>query len=351
MKVNVVSRDRGLEGQFAKTIAEGFRKHGIVTRSLADGDADVLNCDVLLFVGQPAGCRITVGRIERAGSSRPGVCAWMYEPLPPPEMSVEEVRSAARFSALRTGKRWLRPIMNIVSYPHDLVLALKSGRDLGPMGMRFTIDSASFVLRGTQFGWLDGFFVSTEQKRRQLQDWGIAAMFLPVGQQTEFGRDLGLDRDIDVLFIGSVKSRRRRIALERLSADLQSRGLVVVHPEGGVWGEDRTHLVNRAKILLHLHQYDWDTPWMRWCLASANGAVVASEPLLIPEPFRSGTDYLEARTEDLVEAIARLAADAPRRAEMLASCRSTIALHMTQAASLDRLARELQSIAAQRRTQ
>lgn len=350
MKVSVVARKLSPNIGFSLSIAEGLRNCGLAAQAFTDDDPEVVRADLVLFVGQPASCRKTVRRIEAAGDARPGVAAWLFEPLPPPELPLEEIRSAARYSAIRSGTRWLRPVIQLMSRPHDIALDLRSGRSLGPLGMRFLIDNASFVLRGRDYGWLDGLFVSTEQKRLQLTTWDIAADFLPVGQQRDFGRDLGLRRDIDVLFIGSVKNRRRQVALEKLFGDLRSRGLNVLRPEGGVWGDARTQLVNRAKILLHLHQYDWDTPWMRWCLAAANGAVVASEPLSVPQPFVRGADYLEAPIDHLPDAIANLAADERRRIEMLGACRATIALHMTQAAAIERLAEALRMIAAQRRT-
>jgi hypothetical protein len=112
-----------------------------------------------------------------------------------------------------------------------------------------------------------------------------------------------------------------------------------------VWGAERTQLVNRAKIVLHLHQYEWDTPWMRWCLAAANGAVVVSEPLLVPEPLRPGLDYAESTADGLAAMITDLARDEPRRAAMLENCRKTIEQHMTQTASLAKLAPRLFDLA------
>jgi hypothetical protein len=138
-----------------------------------------------------------------------------------------------------------------------------------------------------------------------------------------------------------LKSRRRRIMLASLIADLRARGLTVCVPDQEVWGEARVQLVNRSRLMLHVHQFSWDTPWMRWCLASANGAVMVSEPLSVPDPLRPGVDYLEAPTDRLAEEIASLSNDEPRRLAMREACRERISSTLTQTASLDLLAARL----------
>lgn len=332
--------------EIGQSVADGLSQRGLDAQVLPDGADGALAADVVLLVGGPSSLRRTIGAIERAGPARPRVAAWLFEPLPPPEITLPEVRRAVRYSAIRTGRRWMRPIMRLLSRPHDSALARRLGRDLTAGQLRFFLDTASFAFRGTDRGWLDATFVSTLQKQRQLAGWGIASEFLPVGQQPAFGRDLDGPRDIDLLFIGSRKDARRRRTLDAILAAARARGLSVHVPEAPIWGEDRTRLVNRARVLLHLHQFDWDTPWMRWMLAAANGAVVAGEPLSVPDPMRPGVDYLEAPTETLVEEIARLVADEPRRRRMLDDCRARIAATMTQESALDRLAERLTALAA-----
>jgi hypothetical protein len=235
--------------------------------------------------------------------------------------------------------------MEVIALPYDVALAHKWGGGLGARQMRFLVDNASFLFRGLRKGWLDAAFVSTEQKRSLLELWGVSATVLPVGQQPGFGRDIGLPRDIDVLFVGSLKTQKRRNALVDLVSKLRRRGLVAHVPEDVVWGEARTRLVNRSRMMLHLHQFSWDTPWIRWCIASANGAVVVSETLSVPTPLRPGIDYLEAPLESLADEILALSRDEPRRLAMRDACRARIDATMTQAASLDHLARRLTELA------
>jgi hypothetical protein len=84
---------------------------------------------------------------------------------------------------------------------------------------------------------------------------------------------------------------------------------------------------------------------MRWCLASANGAVMVSEPLSLPDPLRPGIDYMESPLDRISEDIAGLLRDEPRRIAMRDSCKARIGEEMTQAATLDRLAAHLLELA------
>lgn len=343
VRVNVIGGHIGPE--IGGAIVQGLSERGLAPQFLPDGAAQALDCDVILLAKGPSSQRQTVGAIRRAGAARPAVAAWLFEPLPPPDLPREAIRGAVRFSALRTGRRWMRPVMRGLSWPLDVHLARRAGRSLTASNLRFLVDNASFAFLGSEQGWLDAIFVSTEQKRRHLADWGIGAHFLPVGQQPSYGRDLGRPRDIDVLFVGSLKAEARRRALADLMAQLQAAGLVTHVPDGPVWGQARTDLVNRARIMLHMHQFDWDTPWMRWCLAAANGAVIASEPLTVAYPLVPGRDYLEAPAAGLADAILALLRDEDRRRAMLASCRAALGTSMAMDRVLDDLAAGLTGLA------
>ena len=60
-----------------------------------------------------------------------------------------------------------------------------------------------------------------------------------------------IEKDIDVLFIGSV-NMRRKVVLD----ELRAKGLVVAIHNRGLWGEKRHELQQRAKIHLNLHYYE-----------------------------------------------------------------------------------------------
>lgn len=87
-------------------------------------------------------------------------------------------------------------------------------------------------------------------------------------------------RDIDVLFVGSLNRRRKRI-LEHL----RSEG-VAVHWLFNVYGEERDEIIARAKVLLNFHQHDTQIFEIvrvsyllanRCCVVSETGADIDAE--------------------------------------------------------------------------
>ncbi|PJE25831.1 hypothetical protein SAMN06297129_2375 [Pseudooceanicola antarcticus] len=342
--VVLVSRQQGVEALFQEQAADELRQQGFRVSCCGDGDPDLLRGELVLIMGAVGSMRRTSRLLERNPSSDRKVAVWIFEPLPPPDVPMRTLHLASRLSPVHTGRHWTKPFLHFLSRPFDRVLYRPYRHEVSVQLFRFLVDNFAMLERGLRKGWLDRIFTSTEQKRLYLQGLGIEAEFAPVGQQPAFGRDLELQRDIDVVFIGSLKSASRRAELGNLREQLERLGLTVVVPEKPIWGEERTKLVNRAKVLVHLHKMHWDTPWMRWCLAAANGAAVASVPLSVPVPMRPGIDYLSAPINELAGEILSLVRDEPRRRAMVENCQSTIADQMTCAISVSRMTPHLRSL-------
>ena len=101
---------------------------------------------------------------------------------------------------------------------------------------------------------------------------GFSAELVPIGFHEEMMEPPGPELpDFDVLFVGFVTERRKRI-LERL----QQLCSVSVQP---LWGKDFVQALGRSKLLLNIHQYDIPTPveQPRISYALNNGAMVISE--------------------------------------------------------------------------
>jgi hypothetical protein len=90
-------------------------------------------------------------------------------------------------------------------------------------------------------------------------------------------------------------------------------------------------------VLVHLHKLPWDTPWMRWVLATSCGVLVVSEPLGDPDPLRPGVDYVEAPASEMAAAIQARLADRSGSARMVASCEERLRDRMSMDASLRRV--------------
>ena len=77
---------------------------------------------------------------------------------------------------------------------------------------------------------------------------------LDIGYQKELSRIQNSPiQDIDILFYGAIRERRKKII-----DDLKSEGLNVhafTYPNA-IWGTERDNLIARSKIILNLHHYD-----------------------------------------------------------------------------------------------
>jgi hypothetical protein len=94
-------------------------------------------------------------------------------------------------------------------------------------------------------------------------------------------RDLGLERDLDIVFVGLASEHR-----ERWMAHLRAEGVEVHWPQ--VWGEAFVETLNRAKIVLNLHSLDAPNTEIRLVEAMACGAMVVSERITDCSRFTDG---------------------------------------------------------------
>jgi hypothetical protein len=153
-----------------------------------------------------------------------------------------------------------------------------------------------------------------------LKERGFPAMVPSEGYSPGWGDDLGLARDIPVLWLGKAGSRRRARVLQRLRGELRERG-VEVHVVDGVehsyvFGPQRTELLNRTQIMLNLVREKWDDNSLRFCLAAANKALIVSEPMLPHSSFRPGVHLVEAPIDQLAGIICRYLDDEAARRQI-----------------------------------
>ena len=326
---------------YAEALLEALTGRGISCRILADGDEAVLAYDHVLLLGIFPRIIETARLLRTNPNPRRKVVAWAVEALLPADLTGTPRRLGMAMTSVRLGyPASSAAFRRLIRLPYHLIARFALGRYSGQIGAneaQFVFDQTAWVERALAEGWLTRLLVSTEQKKSAMRAAGHDAVFAPVGHNAEYGRDLGRTRDIDVLFLGRAVGRWRRGVLRRIVSDLRSRGASVEVHTRGVRGDDRTELLNRTRVVLHLHKYPWDTPWMRWYLASANGAVVCSQPLANPSPLRPGIDYLSAEPASLGDEITRLLADEAARLAMLDSCRRRMADEMSMEMTVDRM--------------
>ena len=304
-------------------IRTGFDAIGV-----SDGDPKGLDCDLLILYGNCRRFHRYRRLLRRQSEVRPRVAVWQIDPLPPAEFdrrfekhAIVELSASSRLAML------LRPIEMVANRLLCVAIARHGfgpysdrtrGSGVDSTMARAALEAYGFIRNGFREKWIDDVFVSTIQKQEFLASRGIDSTFAPVGIYDTPDTDRNLERDIDVVFIGRLNKRSRWRRLARLRHEIEKRGAKMLVVENGCYGEERTALLNRTKIVLHVHKNPWDTPWIRWILAAQCGCLMVSEPLSVPRPFEPGVHYVEAPFEDLPASIEQLLA---RPADVLAMAR------------------------------
>ncbi len=311
--------------------------------SVRDGDPVRDDWDILFLYRSARRFRRYEKILSRRQGARPTTVLWQHEPLFPEELSAEAERDALATARVALAGYWHRPIYKLLHRKHYQTISEtglgaysgSGGNAVPHWKIRAMSEAYAFIESGHRGGWLDRIVMSTVQKQRFLASRGIASEFIPTGQTPEYGEDRSQIRDIDVLFLGDttkVPGRRERLA--GLEAAITGAGYRFEMVTGGLYGEARTQILNRAKVVLHLHNIPWDTPWKRWCLAAANGAMVASEKLSVPDPFVPGVHYVEAPIDGLAGKIVDLLSQPDKIRRIATCCQSLVESRMRTSQSL-----------------
>lgn len=269
---------------------------------------DIGRFHTVLGYGPHNGSMLPVaGLLTQARQPRPRFVWWLCENAPDP---------ASWRSTLFAGSlvRWWGD--RLIGYRDDTPVS--SGlRQWLSAGQRHRILAELRHFR--RAGLLDRLVVTSAARARLLQQLGFETVTIPLGYHAGAGDDLGLERDIDVLFLGRL-TPRREAHLRTIRDALASDGInMEINASGGQWveGHERTRLLNRAKIVLNLLRSPGDFTSHRLVLAMANKALVVSEPFADPSPYQEGTHFIQAASRDLPSAIGQLIRDDQRRASIV----------------------------------
>ena len=263
---------------------------GCEVREVPDGDLDPRDGGVVWLAGNPNWYPRSLRLLrDLPGRARPPVVAWHSEPLPLP--------STAPFPRQRLHAREVAKIL------------LRDSRATDPY------TNSRLLRRLARAGLPDLLVVHSLDHAEHLAEHGLAAETAPIGYAPFFGRDLGLERDIDVLFLGTLEVPRRTRLLRRLRLAGVDVTAVGSWKDPAFWGENRTRLLNRTKIFLNLSRFPGQSSGSRLVLGLANGALVLSEPMYRPAPFVPGEHFVSAPLDELPALVERYLDDeAARRA-------------------------------------
>lgn len=171
-------------------------------------------------------------------------------------------------------------------------------------------------------GWMDVFVESSLVFADFYTRHGLPARFAPWGAVKQWSADLGLERDIDVLWMGQRRTKRRSEGLENIRRALNAHGYKMHIADGEenpfLYGEARTQMLNRSKITVSLlAQAPHDNIFhYRFRLTAPNRSLLVTEQELAHcDAYQAGTHYVEAPGAAMVETILKyLQDDAARHA-------------------------------------
>jgi hypothetical protein len=267
---------RTLRGEGGKEwLIQGLEEAtGGEVRRIAEADLDAGPADVVWIWGNPNWYPRAVRALTAmAPDRRPAVIIWHSEPLP--------YASTVELPRPRLHAREIAKI------------ALRDSRATDPY------TNARVLRRLVRQGLPDLLVVTSEAAREFLAESGIDCVVVPIGYHPRLGRDLGLERDIDTLFLGALDVPRRKRALRALRREGVNVHAVGAWDDPRYWDESRVRLLNRAKIVLSLARHPGQFTGKRLVLGMANRTLVVSEPIHRPEPFVPGEHFVSAGLEEL----------------------------------------------------
>lgn len=296
----------------APIAAEMLERLGFVVRLAVEDDVDLASDRLVFVAGNTRSYRKTLERLSAIPPrARPCVVVWHTEPLPMP-----------RAAGLRAEPLTLREVAKIIARDRRINDHYSNARYLRALAAE---------------GVVDAFVVAAKAYQAYLAEQGIAVEHVPLGYHPSQGRLLGLKRDIDVLFLGEFRLRRRRQILRRLRRE----GLDVLvlgdYSDPQLWGEARTELMNRTKITLHIPRLEGQCSDLRMNVAMSTGALMVSESLYLPDPFVPGVHHVESPLEGLADTVRRCLADEDERRRITETAYAFVTEELTLERSFARL--------------
>lgn len=314
-------------GDFGLSMADGFRAHGCEVEFAPRQEPWREDYDLVLAYGPfgPKASMLFPGRalLARPPALRPVFVWWLTEGIPQPALPPALVLAASRFR---------------VSF--DQAPVFGRARGLLERGHRLRILGELDWLRSRNL--LDVLAVTSGSRAAYLERHGFQPITVSLGYHPCYGTDLNLERDIDVTFLGSTVAPRRRAYLEQTVRALAARNIRVCF-QGNLYGEERTRLLNRSKILLNILRAPQDFVGQRCLLAAANKALMISEPVTDTRPFCPGEHFVVAPVDRLAGTIEYYLAHSAERIQLAEQAYALATRELTVAGQVGLILRAAQN--------
>lgn len=300
-----------LTGGLIAPVAEGFSQNGCAVQILhRDMEWQLKDFDFLVTYGPMQSMVWAVHRLSQSDRIPPLV-VWYTEQVPSPQPGAA-ITLGARARYLFESIPFRHPSLRwLFDKPPFSTVMLRGGR-LRALGEMLALRSQ---------GMLKLICVFSETNASFFRHYQLPVSVIPMGYHPHFGERLAdVERDIDVVFLGSTRDDRRRSLIPELEQKMGDRGIRFVIKDGSpkhghVFGADRTLLLNRAKIMLNIMRQPWDDPVFRLLLAAPAGAMLISENLLQTAmgPFQPGVHFAMADLDSMIETIREYLSADPAR--------------------------------------
>lgn len=269
----------GLEIRSLLEMAANVEFKEIKRHEMMEKCPDLLSIDVVLTYGpHTGGVKPLLKRINALRArdlQSPKFVWWLNENIPNLNRPLQAQLGGFLRLTLDEGVEWLP----------DAFKKKKSW--LESLGHRYRIFGS--LMWAKKRDLLDLLVVTSGFRKYWLEKFDIAAHHVPMGwgPSDHLGRDLGLDRDIQVLWLGRPSSfrQRRDNILNQVIEDLAGRNISVKVVAGEIGFEERSELINRSVILLNLLREEHDFTGHRLLLGAANKSLVISESMVDETPF------------------------------------------------------------------
>jgi hypothetical protein len=303
------------------TAATVLEEMGHSVTMIEDEPCDYSPYDVMLQYGNPGYFpKIRRHLLSMPREKRPLLAVMYAEPLPPPRAS-----GISRWSSLNPaeiGKILLRDWRATDIYSNSILLR-----------------------RLMREEFIDLLFVIGGEQEEYAAEQGYQAWRYDYGYHKSFGTLQGLERDVDVLFIGETRQWRRKKLLRRLrhaGIDVTVRGSWHSNSKA-LWGEARARFLNRTKIVVHLQRYPGKVAAKRFVLAMANGALIVAEPSYRPDPFVEGAHFVSAPIQSMPDVIRHYLAHPEERERITTAAHRFVTEEVTWQRTMDRVVAVIRS--------
>jgi len=265
--------------------------------------------------------------MKRAGSLSLPRIIWQFEPLLLHSLTPFQnwLRRALlnQFSTTDRGKVRLASMIKFKVLGTMLAFACRGRDDTHGINLDhpflYPTLQTHFLTKVSQSNLVDHIFVSLPGRVKLLREFNVQSYFVPGGANENHGQMIStkIDRDIDILFLGRLSSRRRKMLAPIEALSKQGYNIKVVG--GNCYGDERTRILNRTKIVINYNKFPWELPYIRLYLAMRCGAVVMSEPAPDITPFVAGKHLEICGRKEMVKELVDLLNDKNRRDEIAES--------------------------------